>query len=261
MLESNSIAIDSIHNFCPVPIGAHRGHPEIWTMASRDRREREKAVQHTNRSIRFAADLGVPVVVSHSGNAEMSQITRKLVEYAEDGQMFTSQFERAFSKLQSRRERRARKQFPLLCESLEQLIPVLEETGVKLALEILPTWEAFPTEVEFQEIFSHFGDRHIYYWHDFGHARIRENLGFINMERWLERLAPHLAGFHIHDVIAPGQDHVMPPYGDIDFPRYAKFATDEVIRVIEPTIDTPPELIKEGLATMREAWKATPHKS
>jgi hypothetical protein len=47
-----------VHNFCPVPIGAPRGHPEIWTLAARDERERESAMHHTGRTIRFAAEVG-----------------------------------------------------------------------------------------------------------------------------------------------------------------------------------------------------------
>jgi hypothetical protein len=39
------------------------------------------------------------------------------------------------------------------------------------------------------------------YWHDCGHAQIKENLGFIHHALHLESLAPRLAGFHVHDVI------------------------------------------------------------
>jgi GDPmannose 4,6-dehydratase len=57
---------------------------------------------------------------------------------------------------------------------------------VVLGIENLPTWEAMPTELEFEAIFRRFGDRHIRYWHDLGHGQIRQNMGFINHERWLD---------------------------------------------------------------------------
>lgn len=254
MVEQGAVQIDSVHNFCPLPMGAPRGHPELYVFASRDHRIREKAVQHTATTLRFACEMGARVVVSHAGNVEMRKGTMDLLTLADLGLQFTPRFEKARVRLMDRREKKAGKQMPLLLEALAALVPVIEETGVLLALEILPTWEAFPTEMEAQKIFEHFGRGPIKYWHDIGHAQIRENLGFINMERWLEKLEPALAGFHLHDVIPPGRDHVMPPHGKIDFRRYARFARDSVVRVIEPTPETPAEAIREGLGHLREAW-------
>ena len=45
MVASGAVRVDSVHNFCPVPIGAPRPHPELYTPASPDRREREFAKQ------------------------------------------------------------------------------------------------------------------------------------------------------------------------------------------------------------------------
>jgi cytochrome c len=47
--------------------------------------------------------------------------------------------------------------------------------------------------------------------------------GFINQERWLERLQPHLIGMHLHDVEPPAKDHLMPPRGRINFARLKRF--------------------------------------
>ena len=33
MVAAKAIRIDSVHNFCPVPIGAPRPHPELYTPA------------------------------------------------------------------------------------------------------------------------------------------------------------------------------------------------------------------------------------
>ena len=68
-------------------------------------------------------------------------------------------------------------------------------------------WEALPTEVEMFELLREFGSRRLRYWHDMGHGQIRENMGFINQVRWLEKLQPHLAGMHVHDVARPACDH------------------------------------------------------
>ena len=79
MVAARAIRIDSVHNFCPVPVGAPRPHPELYTPASPDRREREYAVTHISRTLRFAAEVGARVVVCHSGNVDMPKYSFDLV--------------------------------------------------------------------------------------------------------------------------------------------------------------------------------------
>ena len=255
MVAQGAIVVDSVHNFCPVPMGTSKAHPEIYTFASPDRSNRERAVRHTAETIRFAAELGARTVVSHSGNVEMKPFTRELMRLAEGNKLYSRTYERLKDKLQALRDRKSEKQFQILLQSLEKLLPTLEETGVELALEILPTWEAFPTEREFEEIFRYFTNGPIRYWHDVGHAQIRENLGLIRVERWLERLQPHLAGMHLHDVTPPGGDHQMPPDGEIDFTSYAKFGRGDILRVLEPRPDAPAESIVRGRDIIAKAWE------
>jgi len=254
MVEQRAVRVDSVHNFCPVPMTAHRGHPEIFTFGHTDRRIRELAVAHTAETIRFAAELGARVVVTHCGNIEMDRYSEQLVALCEQGKQFTPLYEKNKLKLQVKRDKKARKQIPLWYESLQQLIPVLEEHRIELGMENLPTWEAIPTETELETALRHFKSPWLKYWHDMGHGQIRENMGLINVERWLERLEPSLAGMHIHDVLPPAQDHVMPPRGKMDFSRYKRFANLNIIRVIEPTPRTPPEDIKEAVAFLKQTW-------
>lgn len=254
MVEEKAVFVDSLHNFCPVPMGITRAHPEIYTLADPDRRVRDSAIKHTSNTIRMAEELGARAVVCHAGNVEMKRVTRDLIEMIERGEQHSRKFEKVRMKLQERRAIKGRRQVGYLYESLERMMPILLATGVKLALEILPTWEAIPTETEFEELFQTFDNGCIGYWHDIGHSQIRENLGFINMERWLERLEPNLVGFHLHDVLPPGQDHIMPPLGQIDFSRYTRFGKPDILRVIEPTTRTPKEEIVEGYRILRECW-------
>ena len=58
MVEQGAVSVDSVHNFCPVPMTVSRGHPEIYTFADRDPRVRQQAVRHTTTTIRFAAEVG-----------------------------------------------------------------------------------------------------------------------------------------------------------------------------------------------------------
>ena len=257
MVESGAVRIGSVHNFCPVPVGAPRPHPELYTPASPDRREREYAVTHITKTIRFAAEMGAIVVVCHSGNVDMPKYSFDLVRMAARGEQYGEPYENLKLKAQIARDKKAPRQIDYLAESLQALLPVLKETGVHLALENLPTWEAIPSELESEQLMKRFHSAGVRLWWDIGHAQIRENLGFINASRWLRRLAPYLAGMHIHDVAPPGQDHLMPPRGKVDFKALSDIAEMDMVRVLEPAPNTEADHIVRAIGFLRETWNLT----
>ena len=261
LVAARAVRIDSVHNFCPVPVGAPRPHPELYTPASPDRREREFAVHHISRTLRFAAEVGAKVVVCHSGNVDGPKYSFDLVRLAARGEQFGEPYENLKLKAQLARDKKAPKQIEYLAESLEKLAPVVQETGVQLALENLPTWEAIPSELESEKLMKRFQAAGIRLWWDIGHAQIRENLGFINASRWLKRLASHIAGFHVHDVAPPGQDHLMPPRGKVDFPALAEFVRPDKVLVLEPSPDTETTHIVRAIEYLRETWNLTEAKT
>lgn len=257
MVESRAIRVKSVHNFCPVPVGAPRPHPELYTPASPDRREREFAVVHISKTLRFAAEMGARVVVCHSGNVDIPKYSFDLLRMASRNEQFTEPYESLKLKAQLARDKKAPRQIDYLSESLAALVPVVKETGVLLALENLPTWEAIPSELESEQLMKRFHSSGIRLWWDIGHAQIRENLGFINASRWLRRLAPHIAGMHIHDVAPPGQDHIMPPRGHVDFKALSDLAKMDMVRVLEPAPDTEAGHIVRAIEFLRETWDLT----
>ncbi len=257
MVAAGAVRVDSVHNFCPVPVGAPRPHPELYTPGSTDRQEREFAVIHISRTLRFAAEVGAKVVVCHSGNVDMPKFTFDLLRLAGRGEQFGEPYENLKLKAQITRDKKAPRQIEYLTESLGKLALVVKETGVQLALENLPTWEALPSELEAEQLMKRFHADGIRLWWDIGHAQVRENLGFINASRWLRRLAPFLAGMHIHDVEPPGQDHLMPPRGKVDFPALADVAKMDMVRVLEPAPDTEADQIVRAVAYLRESWNLT----
>ena len=254
MVESKAVRVDSVHCFCPVPVGAPRPHPELYTPASPDRREREFAVNHLAKSLRFAAEIGASVAVCHSGNVDMPNFSFDLLAMASRREQFTDKFESLKLKAQILRDKKAPRQIDALRESLDALLPVVRETGVRLALENLPTWEAIPSELEAEALMKRYHPLGIRLWWDVGHGQIRENLGFVNASRWLSRLAPFLAGMHVHDVDPPGRDHIMPPLGNVDFQALAKVAQMDILRVLEPAPDTDPAHILRAVEFLRGVW-------
>lgn len=256
MVEQKAVRVVSVHNFCPVPVGALKGHPELFDLGSLDPRERERAVLHTERTVRFAAEAGAGVVVAHAGNVKMRRRSAELLALCTEGRLGAPAYERIKLKLQIAREKKAPRHLTALRESLGRLMPVLAETGVRLALENLPTWEALPTEVEMETLCRETGLPHLRYWHDVGHAHIRQMLGFINSERWLERLAPWLAGLHLHDVRPPALDHALPPGGLVDFTPFRRFARSDILLILEPGPGAPAEKVTEAIAWMRQLWES-----
>jgi len=94
------------------------------------------------------------------------------------------------------------------------------------------------------------------YWHDCGHAQIKENLGFINHRMHLEAMAPRLLGMHVHDVVFPGRDHAAPGSGMIDFASLQPMVKPEHIKVFEFSPRLKVEEAAGGVAFVKGLWGA-----
>lgn len=253
-IKTGAVRCSSVHNYCPIPIGAPRGHPELFSLSSLDNRERESAVRHTRRTIEFAAEVGANVVVVHAGNVRMRHRTHKLIALCEANQQHSPKYEKIKLKLMMTRTRKATPYLEQLTRSLEALLPVCEDGSVAMAIENLPSWESIPTETELETILKTFDSPWVRYWHDMGHGQVRHNLGFISHQRWTDKLAPYLVGMHIHDVHPPAADHLMPPRGTICFSDFRNAAKHATLWVLEPCPDTPVEYLQEGLKHLQSVW-------
>ena len=86
------------------------------------------------------------------------------------------------------------------------------------------------------------------YWHDTGHAQIKQSMTLLNHREHLEKNAPNAIGFHLHDVSADGRDHQAIGSGKIDFEMVSSFWRPEHTLVIELSPRLTPE---EVLASKR----------
>ena len=256
-LASGRITCSSVHNYCPVPVGAPQGHPELFSLSSLDHRERESAVRHTSRTIEFAAQVGAQAVVVHAGNVRTRRHTRQLIALSEESRQHTDKYEKLKLKLLMERSRKASPYLDRLRQSLEELLPLLEKVGIPIGIENLPSWEAIPTENELEVILTEFDSPWIRYWHDMGHGQVRHNLGLISHLRWTEKLAPYLVGMHLHDVQPPATDHRMPPHGNINFSDFRNVANHAKVWVLEPCPGTPAEYVIEGREHLQSVWSET----
>ena len=258
MVDGKAVTVNSVHAFCPMPYGTLQGHPELFSLADPDRLVRESAVSHLDNTIRFAEEIGAPTVILHGGNIAMRGLTRRMIELYEKGQQFSPAYEKTKVKLIIKRDKRARKHLDLLYSGIEMLLPILDETNVRLAFENTPSWESIPSESELAALLKHFNSPHLGYWHDIGHGEIRRALGFVNPVRWLQELRDHLAGMHVHDLVKPASDHIMPPAGQIDFALYAPFAQLDIPAVFEPRPGLPAKDIVNARNLLASLWGIRP---
>ena len=253
-IKSGDITCPSVHNYCPVPVAAPRGHPELFSLSSLDNRERESATRYTTNTINFAAEVGAKAVVVHAGNTRLRQRTTKLLSLAESGKSHTPKYEKIKLKLMMERNKKGPQYIDQLYRSLETLLPILQDADIAIGLENLPSWEAIPTETEAEEIFKKFDSPHIRYWHDMGHGQIRHNLGLISHKLWFDKLSPYLLGMHIHDTEPPAGDHIMPPRGEINFSDFSNAPSLTNLLVLEPCPGTPPEHITTAINLLNSTW-------
>jgi len=259
-VKEGVVAVDSVHAYCPVPVGAPQGYPELYLLASRDEDERVMAEILAGRTLAFAESMGARAVVLHAGRVFLKALfselsTRALVDVLEEeGSWEGPRYQRLLAKARSRRAKRASVYFDGFCLSLEALLPKFEKAGVALCLENLPSLEAFPDENEMLMLKQRFDTPALAYWHDMGHGQVRENMGWVPHEETARMLLPMTRGIHIHDALPLMNDHLPPGKGKIDFGAFAFFQADAVLKVFEPEASVTGDALAASLAFVRRAW-------
>ena len=252
-IQKDGVKVTSLHNFCPVPMGS-QGHPETFLLGSLNKRERQAAVYHITKTIELASELNAKAIVVHAARVKTPFVsTYDLIRLIEFDKKQTKIFEKTKARLITRREKRVEKYMNVLLPALETLVPILEKHNVTMGLEVLPTWDAIPSEHEIPQIIEHCKSDYIKGWYDIGHVQIRENLGLVNQEKILPKLSPHIAGFHIHDVIYPGQDHQIPGTGKVDFQIFKPYLEDKIL-VLEPATHFSDDQLKLGIDHIKQQW-------
>ncbi len=251
---AGEIKISSLHNFCPLPMGVNYSAPNLYQFSAERPRERELAVRYTVKTLEFAERVKAPLVVLHLGSIEMKDYTSKLRDLLARGEKSTPKYEKLCAEAAEKREAKKEKFVEHTYETLRQIIPEAEARGIRLGIENREALEEIPLESDFMFLFREFNGAPVVYWHDTGHAQIKENLGFIRHAMHLESLADRLAGFHIHDVQPPAVDHRAPGTGMVDFAALKPLVKPEHIKVFELSPMLTVEDVKAGVAHVRNIW-------
>jgi sugar phosphate isomerase/epimerase len=153
-----------------------------------------------------------------------------------------------------KREAKKEKYERVAYEFLHRLIPEAEKRGLLLGIENREALEEIPFESDFPLFFREFTSPAVRYWHDTGHAQIKENLGFIMHSMHLGAMAEQLTGFHLHDVEFPGRDHRPPGTGSVDFAALKRWTKPEHIKVFEMSPSLEAVQVRDGVAWLKRVW-------
>ena len=232
------IPVGSVHAFCPVPVSAPQGYPELYSLASSDADARAIARVHVKKNIEFAASMGADTVVLHAGRVPFSsffsrsldsQFLSEALREAE-GDLENRAYAKVLAKAKKRRDALGTKILDVFMKEIEAIVPVLEKNGITLAFENLPYLEGFPDEAEMAEIEKRFDTPLVASWFDTGHDRVRAVHGW-KKEAALLRIP---AGMHLNDVEKYNDDHFAPGGGKVDFASLSGMAEKVRHVVFEP---------------------------
>jgi len=253
-VDAGEIRISTLHNFCPLPIGVTQANPNLFKFSALDGRERENAWRHSLKTLETAQRLKAQLVVLHMGCIDMKEYTDKLIDMVGAGLNQTPKYELLCAEVMDKREQKKERQVRIANEMLARLATEAEARGIKLGIENREALEEIPFESDFTLFFKEFPNPTICYWHDTGHAQIKENLGFIHHGMHLGSVADRLAGFHIHDVQFPARDHCPPGSGGVDFVALKPMVRPEHIKVFELNPGVAVEDLKRGVAHLQGIW-------
>ena len=253
-VDAGEIKISSLHNFCPLPMGVEHANPNIFKFSADHPRERENAFKHTIRTLDTAVRVNAPLVVLHLGSVDMKEYTDKLVDLVGEGKKGTAKYDKLCEEVIHKREEKKDRAVGYVYEVLRRLIPEAESRGVKLGIENREALEEIPFESDYMFFFKEFTSPSVVYWHDTGHAQIKENLGFIHHFLHLDSMQDRLYGFHVHDVQFPGRDHRPPGTGTVDWASLKPVVKPEHLKVFEFSPSLKTEEVKAGVAHLKGVW-------
>ena len=244
-----------VHNYFPSPTEVMIDAPDAYEFSSDNVNERNKAFRETLKTLEIAKKFEAYYVVLHMGSVApmphkkwTGALTRKLG----NGEQLTDEYADDKLACVKKREKSGPKYYERAIKTLERLVEPAKEAGVILAVESRSKYEDVPDEREMVALQEHFADcPQIGYWHDFGHVGLKHNLGLLDHDEWLGKMAPYLIGAHLHAVQWPKRDHRVPFTGSLPY--------DDLLKHFKPempfTWELSPTRKTEQILQAYDLWK------
>jgi sugar phosphate isomerase/epimerase len=255
MFDSGKIRFSSLHNFCPLPVEVMTASPDCYKFSAAHPEERERAVKQTCQTIDFADRIGAPFVVMHLGEVPMPPITDPLIALAKKGKLLSREYVQRKIRAVQKREAAAAPYLERVKDCLRRIIDYAAAKNVKLGLEDRRGYEEIPTERELPALLDEMNSPQLGYWHDFGHAQIKENLAFLDHAEWLRAIGPRTLGCHVQDCIWPAQDHQPPFAGNIDLEKLVPLLPSNCVFVWEMSPNKTADDIRRSVQIWKEHFE------
>jgi len=255
-LSENLIKVSSCHNFCPLPPHLTKAAPNVYQPSSPDSRELDLWVRHTLRSLDTTAHVGANRLVTHMGSlfffwGNPSKKLKQMVkaplsaEELQKNEVFVKAREKLLTKM--------RKASPRHVERIRQCMQDIQayatEKGIRVCAENREGLLELPLDCETSEFCQQFADLgFVHLWHDTGHAKLKERMGFFDHEHYLQENHSAIQGFHLHDTTPDGRDHQALGDGYIDFEMVKKYFRADQVFVLELS----PKLEREQVIQSKE---------
>jgi len=244
--------VSSVHNFCPMPIEVFTDNPDCYEFSSHRPEERERAVRLTRQTMETAVDFGARFVVLHLGRImPLRGMTDSLLDKLRLKGVADRDYSRFKLDVVRKRERQGPAYLNRVTRLLEPLVDQASTMGLTLVVENRSDFEAIPTERELLALLRRFDTPHLRYWHDFGHAQMRESLGLLDHAQWLGEIAPFAVGAHLQDARWPDEDHLIPFEGEIPFDQLVPLLPSSLPYILELSSKATPSAIQTAVAR----WK------
>ncbi len=251
MFNAGEIRVSSLHDLCPSSVHSPSASPGCYKFSAASTEECERAVTKAFQAIDTARQLNAPFVVLHLGNVNMSPITDRLIAMAKAGEYLSREYVRMKISAVQEREKIAPECLDRVKNCLRRILEYAASKNIRIGLEGRRDYEQIPTEREMAELLAEIDSPHLGYWHDFGHAQIKENLGFIDHVEWLQTIGPRAFGCHVQDCIWPAREGQLPFTGTMDFEKLVPLFPTNCLFVWKMN----PNLTADAIRRSVQMWK------
>lgn len=250
------VKVASVHNFCPLPVGVMGSAPNLFEPTAASQRERILWLHQTQKTIEFAQRVQCERIVIHSGRARFlwgdpeKQVDAAFTAEGAIGDgPASADLAKAVQRGLARLNRRKKGFMRRMLESYSLVAEQALAAGVKFGVENREGFSELPLDADMADLMETLAEHAVFgYWHDAGHAELKQRMGVINHREHLQKLQPHLVGFHLHDVSEANRDHEPPGAGVIDWSILADVVQPEHVVVMELSPRLTTEQVRAGRA-------------